>query len=51
MTEDSWAGLIYKVRPVSGRKKRGGHDVIIVPRKRLDFGIAIKDKIRWDMVE
>ena len=30
-----WA--IYKVRLISGREKRGGHDVIISPQKRLDF--------------
>ena len=28
---------IYKMRLISGREKRGGHGVIISPRKRLDF--------------
>ena len=35
--EGLWAGLIYKVRLVSGREKRGDHGVIISPQKRLDF--------------
>ena len=28
---------IYKVRLISGREKRGGHDVVISPQKRLNF--------------
>lgn len=35
--EGLWAGPIYKARLINGREKRGGHDVIILPRKSLDF--------------
>ena len=37
VNEGLWAGPIYKARLINGREKRGGHDVIIMPRKRLDF--------------
>ena len=35
--EGLWAGPIYKGRLINGREKRGGQDVVILPRKRLDF--------------
>ena len=37
---------IYKARLISGREKRGGHDAVISPERRLDFRDGSKGKIR-----
>ena len=50
MAERLVGQAIYKVKLISGREERGGHDAIISPGASI-FGMTIKDKIRWDLME
>ena len=46
MAEGPTDRAIYKDELISGREKRGGHGVVILLERRLDFRDGNKDKIR-----